>query len=143
MSRQTIATGKTIQIPADVAVCPYCGAALVAQPTAWSERADKTWRVDESGIECTAEPELPNSTKGRRNRLALEKWDEWFANHRAMPYVYWIPVDRKVTAWLNANFDFDLAADKPAPTSIDWPEEMRTRAGLAADAIADGEILRD
>jgi len=96
---QTIEAGNTIEIPAEVAVCPYCGKQLVSQPDSWTQRDDGTWACDNSAIECVGEPDLEPDT---------DAWDEWFAQHNVMPYVHWLPVDVKVTRWINQNYSFEF-----------------------------------
>lgn len=76
---KTLDKSETIDIPREVAVCPYCDADLVCRPEAWTEQDDGTWAATESGLECCAEPEIDSA-----------EWDEWLAIHTDMPYVYWL-----------------------------------------------------
>ena len=97
--KQTAKYGDIIRIPREVAVCPYCGGELIARPEAWSENDDGIWEAQESGLDCVTEPELDPA-----NESTVEEWDDWIARHTYMPYVYWLPVDMKVTKWINANY---------------------------------------
>ena len=94
--------GGVLYVPREVAVCPYCDADLIAQPTAWEQQKDGTWAASESGIECTAEPELDEDIP-----QTLQPWEDWLAEHSVMPYVYMLPVDLKVVAWMKKHFRWD------------------------------------
>lgn len=95
---QTLDCHKTIPIPREVGICPYCESDLIAQPTAWEQLDDGTWCANESGIECTNQPDPDDE----------DAWDEWVQEHTDMPYVYWLPVDTKVLAWMRRQFRFDI-----------------------------------
>ncbi len=78
-----------IDIPTNVAVCPECGAALVADVFEITSVDGKTnWHLEEDGsglhIQCSQEDD----------------------SHYQMPYVDWLPLDEPVIKWLNANVDF-------------------------------------
>ncbi len=99
MSLTIIPHDQIIDIPEDVAVCPYCRAKLTVRLEEWTQNDDGTWGAGESGAhgDCTAEPDVESS-----------EWDAWLEIHSDMPYVHQLPVDLKVTAWINANFRFDM-----------------------------------
>lgn len=97
----TIETDTIIEVPTSVAVCPYCGAPLIARPEAWTQEDDGSWSASESGLECLSEPELDDS-----DPHSVELWEDWLAEHTVMPYVFMLPVDVKVLAWINANYRF-------------------------------------
>ena len=103
---QTVATDADIKLPADLAVCPKCGAAVIIEEiTEWEQTEDGTWQAGESGvsINCVTEPD----------DLGSDEWDEWFRWHwEDMPYVYWLPLSMKVYKWLSENYRFDMS-DRP------------------------------
>ena len=88
-----------LDIPADVAVCPYCNALLVATFRAWEQNDDGTWRASEITCDCVDEPDLEDDEDG---------WTAFIDRHSYMPYVYQLPVDTKVLKWVNARYRFNL-----------------------------------
>jgi hypothetical protein len=83
----------TLDVPADIAKCPYCDATLTVRVTGSCEEADGSWMPDEIELECTTIPAIDS-----------EEWDGWLDEHTEMPYVYWLPVDHLVTSWLQQNY---------------------------------------
>jgi hypothetical protein len=73
-----------IDIPPDVALCPYCGGKLIAYVNGWEEPDEgDIWDVIEIDLQCEHEDiDNPN-------------------DHTYMPYVYWLPVEKRIIAWLN------------------------------------------
>lgn len=96
---QVISKDATIDIPPSVAVCPYCGGKLVAQCEHWSQTDDGSWLAVHLELDCESEPELDDN-----DDASLERFDEWLAEHTYMPYVHMLPVETKVTAWVNKNY---------------------------------------
>ncbi len=94
--------GDLIDVPESIAVCPYCGAALYVQFEEWEQLLDQSWQVSDTGAkaECESEPELATHEE--------HVYDEWMKRHTYMPYVYWLPVEVKVTTWLQAKFRFAM-----------------------------------
>jgi len=88
-----------IQIPEEVAVCPYCKAKLSVQPDSWTQNDDGSWSLDMGHGECAAEPDMEEDE---------EAWETWLANHSIEPYTYQLPVDMKVTAWINERYRFEM-----------------------------------
>jgi hypothetical protein len=88
-----------IEIPEDVAVCPYCGAKLSVSPECWEQNEDGSWSLSNGHADCAAEPDIAGEE---------EKWEEWFTVHSQMPYVYQLPVDEKCTAWINERYRFEM-----------------------------------
>jgi hypothetical protein len=87
-------------IPPDIATCPACGAGLIAQVTEWYEEDDGR-HCGEHGAEigCSKEPDIDSEVD----------WMDWFDSHAHtlnMPYVYWLPEEQKVYAWLETNVRF-------------------------------------
>jgi hypothetical protein len=97
---QLIDPDASIDIPADVAVCPYCGAALVARFTAWTEEDDGTWAASEVTVDCVSEPAIDGGN-----------WESWYWQHSYMPYVYQLPVDMKVLEWINKTYRFKISQE--------------------------------
>lgn len=89
---------EMIDIPHEIAVCPYCGDKLTAQCSEWSQCEDMSWKAENIELECLSEPDIEDS----------EKWHVWIDSHTMMPYVYWLPVEEKVLAWINAHYRWEL-----------------------------------
>jgi hypothetical protein len=86
---------QDIEIPVNVAVCPECGAGIVADVfEVTSEDGETNWHLESDGsglhIQCSKEDN----------------------NHYKMPYVDWLPIDDVVVTWLNKNVQFGNAAQQ-------------------------------
>lgn len=94
---QTIERNAVIHIPPVVAICPICGATLIVEIDEWEENDDGSWQVSDCGLksECVTEPEVGS-----------KEWADWFKGHYRMPYVDWLPVDVKLTKWVQASYRF-------------------------------------
>lgn len=88
-----------IEISKDVAVCPYCEATVTVTPEGWSQNEDGSWSLDNGHADCAAEPDMEDDE---------EAWEEWLAQHSVEPYSIQLPVDLKVTAWINEHFRFEI-----------------------------------
>lgn len=77
-----------IDIPKEVAICPYCDSELIAMPSAWTEY-DGEMLVTEIELDCRNMPDIPDR--------------EYIASHAVMPYVYWLPVYEKALQWIKSN----------------------------------------
>jgi hypothetical protein len=78
-----------LEIPSTVAVCPYCNGKLWGNFYSWELNERGQWKADEIVLDCEDEE-------------TSEK------NHSEMPYVYQLPVDTKVLAWVNDKHHFNL-----------------------------------
>jgi hypothetical protein len=94
---QLITCDTLLDVPADIAVCPYCGAALYVQFEAWSQEEDGSWSAENVHADCALEPDIRS-----------DKWDAWSTAHSVMPYVYQLPVDQEVEKWVNEHYRFIL-----------------------------------
>lgn len=90
----TVAHDKLFDVPGEVAVCPYCGGKLFTQCNAWQESKDG-WIAESLDVDCETEPDIDGT-----------KWEDWFAAHSEMPYIYMLPVTIRVEKWVNENFRF-------------------------------------
>jgi hypothetical protein len=103
---------NTLDVPADVALCPYCASPLYLEVDEWDE--DNTPTETGSHVWCT------NANT-----------DEEVERHTYMPYVYWLPVDRRVYRMFASRCRVeDDTLLPPAPPELTPAEEMR-RAGAA------------
>jgi hypothetical protein len=97
MTRTLIKRDACIEVPKEVAVCPYCKTPLHVQANGWTERDDGTWRADWIDWDCETEPDIDGPD-----------WEAWYESHSDMPYVHMLPVHDKLIAWMNEQFDFDM-----------------------------------
>lgn len=106
MSYLTVDTNRRFDIPLSVAVCPYCDAItpLYAEAESWEQQDDGSWIASGIRLECTSEPELEEGA----TEATEEAWQDWLNRHSYMPYVYWLPVDRKALAWINSRHRFRI-----------------------------------
>lgn len=88
--------GERIDIPRNVAVCPYCQGSLVASVSGCIESDSGKWLADSIDLDCVTEPDI-EADNGQ--------WEAWITQHTYMPYVHWLPVDLKVQDWINRNFE--------------------------------------
>ncbi len=87
---------KCIDVPKAVALCPYCNAQMFVLATGWTEEEEgKPWTVSSIETSCESEPDIDS-----------DAWDEWGDHHFYMPYVYLLPVCKKIEKWLNDNYEF-------------------------------------
>ena len=99
-SMVTLNTDALLNIPPEIAVCPYCGTKLTAQFDGWNQEADGSWTVDSMSLDCESEPD----------DIESEEWEYFDSTHYEMPYVYLLPVYERVKAWVNAHYRFALPA---------------------------------
>lgn len=99
----TVPHDASIKIPRQVAICPICGEEVTVEIGEWTQSDDGTWVASDAGVHasCITEPDI-----------IAEDYDEWLNGHFSMPYVDWLPVDQKVTRWINDHYRFDM--DKKA-----------------------------
>lgn len=83
--------GVPIEIPAKVAVCPICGAPIVVEDiNEWESESGKPVSISTG---CTTEPDIDG-----------DEWEDWHAGHYHMPYVDWLPVERRVLTWFQREY---------------------------------------
>lgn len=106
MTPALVAANAVIEIPTAIAICPICRAPLQpAEIDEWEESDDGTWQVSDSGvhIQCSTEPDMQS-----------RDWWPWFRYHWQHPYMDWMPLEAKVTEWLQENYRFDMPAVRHA-----------------------------
>ena len=98
VDRLVIKPDATLQVPPEVQLCPYCGERLEVQFSGWCMDDEGFWITDCLELECKAMPDVSE-----------EEWEAEMERHSQYPYIYWLPADQVVTAWVNANYRFDMA----------------------------------
>ena len=91
----TIDISEPHDIPESIAKCPYCNGKLILYGLEEYEvKTDESiGEVFKPEFECSTEPDDIDSNE----------YDDWLDSHSDMPYVYWMPVEQTVTAWLNSD----------------------------------------
>ena len=93
---QTLKYEDELAAPPGVAVCPYCGGKLTCSFDSWEQSDDGSWIASHVSSVCETMPDVGDE----------DYWD-WLEQHSQMPYVYKLPVDMKVLAWVNDNYRFE------------------------------------
>ena len=99
MSFKILDPDKTIEIPVDVAVCPYCHTKITISPDGWLKEDDGSWTCDSFNSWCETEPDMEADS---------DVWEAYLQTHSDMPYVYQLPIDEKITEWLKLHYRFNL-----------------------------------
>lgn len=73
--------------------CPICGDKVSAMVNTFHQKPDGTWTASEIETQCESEPPPPDSDDN--DDPDWLEWDNWYANHYAMPYVDWLPYEMK------------------------------------------------
>jgi hypothetical protein len=112
MTYELVSSDLIINIPPEVAICPYCDTKLTAQFTGWTEADDGSgWMADEVDWDCESEPDFDS-----------EEYDDWLDQHTEMPYVYRLPICQKIEKWVNERYRFDL---HPIANLEAWTEAVK------------------
>ena len=90
----TIDSETCLDVPPEVATCPYCGAALTVKVTGSVQEDDGSWLPDEVDVTCASEPA----------DVMGKEWREFLDSHSYMPYVNWHPMTEDVKEWAQANY---------------------------------------
>lgn len=79
-----------VQVPATVAVCPICGAAIhVVDCDEVSYDGNDKEVPEHITVDCETEPK----------RIGSYEWRDWHNGHYRTPYADWLPVDLIVLEW--------------------------------------------
>jgi len=87
-----VSRNEWFKFPLEVAICPICGAGVVANFDEWES---ETGRVTECGfhVDCIDEPDIH-----------ADAWDDWFTSHWSMPYVDWLPLEVRLYQWFDQRY---------------------------------------
>jgi hypothetical protein len=96
MGKQILQSGAVIKIPAEVAVCPICRAAISVNFDDWVQE-DGEWLAASCNMHCKTEPDIDD-----------EQWWPWAAGHYSQPYIDWLPVEKIVVDWINEYYRFEI-----------------------------------
>lgn len=90
---------EMVDIPHEIATCPYCRNKLVARCSEWSQCEDLSWEAESLELDCLSEPDMEED---------IEAWNQWVDIHSEMPYVYWLPIENKILLWINSLYRWEL-----------------------------------
>ena len=102
MEKQLLNIGVYLAVPPEIAVCPYCKAALEVHFDGFEQEEDGTWSASEVESQCASEPDIDS-----------DDWEGWELGHSYFPYVYQLPVHDKILSWVNSNYRFDPDNEPP------------------------------
>ncbi len=92
-----ISDASEIVLP-DSFKCPICGAAIQVEEVAeWFKDDDDNWKAEAVKIDCATFPGYES-----------EDFHSWQRGHWSMPYVDWMPLEKRVTDWVNARYSWQL-----------------------------------
>lgn len=95
--RKLLSPDAVLTIPRSLATCPKCDGQLYGHFEAWVQRRDGSWACEEIKLDCESEPVISS-----------RKYMDWLNWHYDMPYVDWLPLEVRLTRWVNARYSFDL-----------------------------------
>lgn len=78
--------------------CRYCGGDVTAWCEGWEQDDAGNWKADTVATQCSTEPDIDS-----------EEWEDWFASHSDLPYVYILPMHQQIIKHINERYKFDLS----------------------------------
>jgi len=97
-SARIISNESEIELP-DSFRCPICGAAIqVDEISEWYEDDDGHWKAEAVKIDCVTFPGFDDG----------DAFNGYMSGHWSTPYIDWLPLERRVTAWVNARYSWKL-----------------------------------
>lgn len=109
---EIVKSDTPIDVPPEIATCPYCGGKLYVQCEAWTQEDDGSWTAQDIVVDCETEPD----------DLGSKEYRDWVKSHSEMPYVYQMPVEEGIREWLNSTYRFDLSTEGNLKA---WNEAVR------------------
>ena len=98
---KTITSDSEIILP-DSFECPICDAKIyVSEVSAWQQEDDGTWTAEAVKIDCVTSPDYGTSEDE-------DEMDSFLRSHWSMPYVDWLPLEKRVTDWVNQRYRWNL-----------------------------------
>jgi hypothetical protein len=85
-----------VPVPADIAVCPACAAALTVEVMAMNVDVSGDWRASEIVWDCAEEPD----------RDCVPAWHVWLVGHQVLRVQERLELEATLLAWLTAHVRF-------------------------------------
>lgn len=93
-----ISSESEIALP-DSFVCPICGKPLYIEEVSEHEKDDDgNWKAVAVKVDCVSFPGFGNA----------EAFEDYIRSHYSTPYTDWLPLEKRVTAWVNARYSWSL-----------------------------------
>lgn len=93
-----ISDASKIALP-DSFKCPICDAAIwVEEVSEWEEDASGGWKARTVKIDCVTFPGFDDH----------DAFENYMSGHYSMPYVDWMPLEKRVTEWVNERYSWNL-----------------------------------
>lgn len=94
----TISDASEIKLP-DSFRCPICNAALyIEEVNAWTEGDGGSLKAEAVKVDCVTFPGFDDH----------DAFEAYMSGHYSMPYVDWLPLETKITAWVNERYVWEL-----------------------------------
>lgn len=103
-----IPVGEVPELP-DEFRCPICGEKLTLEIDEWQSDWDGL-RASDTGVHTSCITE--------RDVEGTDEWGSWIDGHFKYPYIDWLPVNRKVSEWLEDNVRFTPRKDDTGGAEI-------------------------
>lgn len=96
---KTITSDSEIVLP-DSFRCPICNASIeITEVSEWTRDDGEThWKAEAVKIDCVTFP-------GFEDTDAFESFQR---GHWSTPYIDWLPLEKRVTGWVNENYNWRL-----------------------------------
>lgn len=79
--------------------CPICDAAIyIEEVDAWQEDDNGEIKAEAVKIDCVTFPGFDDH----------DAFENYMSGHYSMPYVDWMPLEHRITAWVNARYSWQL-----------------------------------
>lgn len=93
-----IQSESEIKLP-DSFRCPICDAAIcIDEVSEWNEDDFGNWKAAAVKIDCVMFPGFEDEGA----------FDDYMAGHWSTPYIDWLPLEKRVTDWVNARYSWAL-----------------------------------
>lgn len=89
-----------IRVPVEISKCVSCGAPLYLSGDGWTLGDHSEWICDSFNMICGSEPKTDD------DREAWDIYNDIHALHFKMPYIYWLPIQEKIRAWMDRSIIF-------------------------------------
>lgn len=99
MSKVKIISDCSEIILPDSFKCPICDAAIqVEEVSEWEEDESGDWKAQAVKIDCVTFPGFDDH----------DAFENYMSDHYSMPYVDWMPLEKRVTKWANERYSWNL-----------------------------------
>lgn len=96
---KTITSESEITLPGSFR-CPICNAAIeITEVSEWTRAdGDVHWKAEAVKIDCVTFPGFDD----------IDAFEDFLCSHWSTPYIDWLPLEKRVTDWVNENYNWRL-----------------------------------